>query len=75
MLTPEQVEYANEVLDWYNTRISEIMKADPWARTGRDWPNITVRKLSEVLNQAESLLSEVHTMDHDVRCGCGKCGR
>ena len=74
LLTQKQVEYANSVLDWFNTRMERVQEVDQWEVQGEIGPTlVTVNRRRDLLDTLDSLLVEVHSVAPE--CGCGKCGR
>jgi hypothetical protein len=73
MLTTDQVQYANDVLDWFNARMTRVNEVDQWQEQGEIGPTlVTVNRRRDLLHTLDSLLVEVHAMQ--PKCGCGKCG-
>jgi hypothetical protein len=73
MLTTDQVQYANDVLDWFNARMTRVNEVDQWQEQGEIGPTlVTVNRRRDLLHTLDSLLVGVHTMQ--PKCGCGKCG-
>lgn len=75
-LTQEQIERANQVLDWFNAEMAEVEMRDPWKARGEIGPSlVTLQDKRELLATLDITLGAIHTMAPGQRCGCGKCGR